>query len=138
MQNLLFSNYVRQSLKAKKLSVSELSSYLGHSNPRQVQSWEDGHALPSVDMWQEVAEGLGVNPVELMAGCLIEMHPEMEGFLRATVLNPLGSSYPDRNDDFLVATKLRPRFDVADPHDEPEPEVERAAPVVRKRSAAAR
>ena len=57
--------------------------------------------------------------------------------MRAAVLDPLGSSYPVRDDDYLVATKLRLRFDVADPHDEPEPEVERASPVVRKRSAAA-
>lgn len=138
MTSLLFSNYIRQALKDKGYSASDLSRLLGHSAPREVQSWVDGHALPSINMWEKVAEVLGVSPVEFTAGCLIEMHPEMEGLLRATVLNPLGSSYPDRNDDFLVATKLRPRFDVADPHDEPEPEVERAAPVVRKRSAAAR
>ena len=140
MPHLLFSNYIRNALNAKRWSVSDLSIYLGHSTPRQAQSWVDGHSLPSVNTWVTVAEGLGVDPIELMAGCLMETRPDMEDFLRAAVLNPLGSSYPVHGDDYLVATKPYPRFDVGDPHDEPrpEPEPERPAPAVRKRSAAAR
>jgi len=135
--NLLFSNYLRESLKNKKCSISELAKRLGHSNSIQVQSWIDGHALPDVVAWEGLSNALEINPFELMSGWLIEKRPEMESFLRVAVLNPLGSNYPSTDDDTLVATKLRARLDVADPHDEPEPVLERAAPVVRKRSAAA-
>jgi transcriptional regulator with XRE-family HTH domain len=141
----LMVTFLHDAIRRRRISVEQLADLLDSKPVRIVRSWMEGGSSPSPRDLVRLAEVLQVSPVELTAGWLADRHPELEPVMRAEILDPLESRFPQSSDYDLIAPRKRPTtwpdLSVPDPHDEREPGAPASARegvVVLKTSVAAR
>jgi hypothetical protein len=136
-KHTLMTTFLTARLRERRITVEHLADLLQPLSEATVHSWISGWSSPAPSELSRLAEALHINPVELVAGWLIDKAVVPEAIMRAAVLEPLGSSFPRSDTLDLIAPRKRPSMTVEDPHDEREPErtLRCRAPGLRKVSA---
>jgi hypothetical protein len=105
--HVLFSNYLHDLMSARKVSADHVQHELNYRTAIYIRSWLDGHSRPQLCELPALATVLKADPVEMIAGWVIDSLPEMEETLWAEVLQPRGSTFPRSDDLALRAPKPR-------------------------------
>lgn len=136
-RHTLMTSFLTARLRERRITVEHLVDLLQPMSEATIRSWMAGWSSPAPRDLSRLAEALDVDPVELVAGWLIDNAIVPEATMRAAVLEPLGSSFPRSDTLELIAPRKRPSMNVEDPHDEREPDrtVRSRAPGLRKVSA---
>ena len=100
-QSVLFTTWLHDLMTARKINADDLRRTLNYQTAISVQSWLNGWSRPPLWLLPALAKALRADPVEMMAGWVIDQLPEMEEILRDEVLTPRGSKFP-RSDDLLL------------------------------------
>lgn len=140
----LMVTYLDDLIWKRKVTPEHLADLMAPTPEATIRSWIAGWSTPSASDLMPLAAALHISPVEVTAAWLIDNNPELEGTLRAAVLDPLRSTFPKSDDYALRAPRPRSAmrdFTVVDPHDEHSPVVRSFVldePIVLKQSSAAR
>ena len=98
--NLLFAAYLKAHLERTGYSREEVASSLNCRTMIPMNSWLKGDSKPPSFILVQLADVLGVDPVELSIGWLIAENTELESVLQTRVLKPLGLSFPTDPNNF--------------------------------------
>ncbi|HEY4075701.1 MAG TPA: hypothetical protein VGM26_02090 [Rhizomicrobium sp.] len=108
-QSILFTTWLHDLMTARKISADHLQHELNYRTSMRVRSWLDGHSRPDLLQLPALAKVLKADPVEMIAGWILDQMPEMEETLWAEMLQPRGSTFPRSDDLALRAPKPRKR-----------------------------
>lgn len=104
-QSILFTTYLHDLMTAQKVSEDHLVHELNYKTNLYVRSWLNGWSRPHLEELPALAAVLKADPVEMVAGWVIDQMPELEATLRDEVLHPRGSRFPRSDDLALRAPK---------------------------------
>jgi hypothetical protein len=110
-QSVLFATWLNDLMNARKISADQLQYDLNYKTSMYVRAWLDGRSRPQLCELPALAKLFNVDPVEMIAGWVIDQVPEMEKQFRTEILAPRGSTFP-RSDD-LALRAPRPSKPVA-------------------------
>ena len=108
-ESILFTTYLHDKMTEHKISADHLQHELNFRTSIYVQSWLNGWSRPDLQQLPTLATVLKADPVEMIAGWVIDQMPELEETLWAEVLQPRGSKFPRSDDLALRAPRLRKR-----------------------------
>jgi hypothetical protein len=97
-QSILFSTYLNDRMTARRMVEAELVHELGYKMPITVRRWLEGRGRPMIEELSTLATVLHADPVDVALGWVIDQCPELETVLRAEVLDPRGSKFPQSTD----------------------------------------
>ena len=97
-ESILFSNFLRDTMTAQKISADHLQHELDYRTTDPIRSWLEGRSRPPLWQLPELAKVLRTDPVALICGWVIDQLPELETILRTEVLDPRGSTFPRSTD----------------------------------------
>ena len=117
----LMTTFLAYRLRHRRITVENLADLLQPIPEQDVQSWIAGWSSPSPDQLTSLAHALQVDPVEMLAGWLIDNSVVEETAIWDAVLGPVGSTFPRADAWDLIAPRKRPSMSVGDPHDERPP-----------------
>jgi len=106
---VLFHTYLHDKMTAHKISADHLQHELNYRTSIYVQSWLNGWSRPDLHELPALAAVLKADPVEMIAGWVIDQLPEMEETLWSEVLQPRGSTFPRSDDLALRAPRPKKR-----------------------------
>jgi hypothetical protein len=93
-QHKMFSIYLSERLKAKGMTVPELSKKLGYKALMHVPHWFKGTGLPRAYELRPLADLLGADPVVLSIAWLISQAPDLEDVMQREVLDGRAQRLP--------------------------------------------
>lgn len=119
-ERALLTTFLSDILSRRRMDIDHLADLLAPIPARSVRAWIEGGASPPAEQLTPLANALGLDPVELTVGWMIDRAPEVESVVRPFSLDQLGSDFPRSTDLILRAPRIDRNFKVIDPHDERE------------------
>lgn len=117
----LMTTFLGDRLRHRDITVEHLADLLQPILKCEVQSWIAGWSSPAPSQLTALANALHVDPVELLAGWLIDNAVVEETTIWDAVLGPVASAFPRSDFWDLIAPRKRPDMSAGDPHDERPP-----------------
>lgn len=110
---VLFHTYLHDRMTAQKISADHIQHELNYHSIVPIQSWLNGWSRPQLEELPALANLLKADPVEMIAGWVIDQLPEMEETLWVEVLEARRSRFPRSDDLALRAPRPRKRLGVS-------------------------
>lgn len=133
----LFVTYLHDAASQRRASLEHLADLMAPIPEREVRSWFDGTASPSISELSTLASALKVDLAELVVGWMIDRAPDIEARVRPFTLDAMGSSFPRADDLALRSPRFQADMKVPDPFDDHSSaggEVRPAHGAIRKRA----